>query len=37
MADPRGISRRESRDMGAFMGKILSAMRSDFGCHAEKA
>jgi Glucose-6-phosphate dehydrogenase, C-terminal domain/Glucose-6-phosphate dehydrogenase, NAD binding domain len=25
----------ESRDMGAFTGKILSAMRSEFGCHAE--
>jgi 6-phosphogluconate dehydrogenase (decarboxylating) len=27
----------ESRDMGAFTGKILSAMRPEFGCHAEKA
>jgi 6-phosphogluconate dehydrogenase (decarboxylating) len=27
----------ESRDMGAFTGKILSAMRSEFGCHAEKS
>jgi 6-phosphogluconate dehydrogenase (decarboxylating) len=26
----------ESRDMGAFTGKIVSAMRSEFGCHAEK-
>jgi 6-phosphogluconate dehydrogenase len=28
--------RFESRDMGAFTGKILSAMRSEFGGHAEK-
>src|SRR5436190_275228 len=28
--------RFESRDMGAFTGKILSAMRSDFGGQAEK-
>jgi 6-phosphogluconate dehydrogenase len=28
--------RFESRDMGAFSGKILSAMRSEFGGHAEK-
>ena len=26
----------ESRDRGAFTGKILSAMRLEFGCHAEK-
>jgi 6-phosphogluconate dehydrogenase (decarboxylating) len=26
----------ESRDRGAFPGKMLSAMRSEFGCHAEK-
>ena len=26
----------ESRDLGAFTGKILSAMRSEFGGHAEK-
>jgi 6-phosphogluconate dehydrogenase (decarboxylating) len=26
----------ESRDMGAFTGKILSAMRSESGCNAEK-
>ena len=36
IADPLGISRTESRDMGAFTGKILSAMRSEPGCHAEK-
>jgi len=28
--------RFESRDLGAFTGKILSAMRSEFGGHAEK-
>jgi 6-phosphogluconate dehydrogenase len=28
--------RFESRDAGAFTGKILSAMRSEFGGHAEK-
>jgi 6-phosphogluconate dehydrogenase len=28
--------RFESRDMGSFTGKILSAMRSEFGGHAEK-
>ncbi len=28
--------RFESRDMGAFTGKILSAMRSEFGGHMEK-
>ena len=28
--------RFESRDMGAFTGKILSALRSEFGGHAEK-
>ena len=28
--------RFESRDTGAFTGKILSAMRSEFGGHAEK-
>jgi 6-phosphogluconate dehydrogenase len=28
--------RFESRDNGAFTGKILSAMRSEFGGHAEK-
>ncbi|MBV9204139.1 MAG: decarboxylating 6-phosphogluconate dehydrogenase, partial [Actinobacteria bacterium] len=28
--------RFESRDMGAFTGKILSAMRSEFGGHLEK-
>jgi 6-phosphogluconate dehydrogenase len=28
--------RFESRDMGAFTGQILSAMRSEFGGHAEK-
>ena len=28
--------RFDSRDMGAFTGKILSAMRSEFGGHAEK-
>jgi len=28
--------RFESRDMGAFTGKVLSAMRSEFGGHAEK-
>ena len=28
--------RFESRDMGEFTGKILSAMRSEFGGHAEK-
>ena len=28
--------RFESRDSGAFTGKILSAMRSEFGGHAEK-
>jgi 6-phosphogluconate dehydrogenase len=28
--------RFESRDKGAFTGKILSAMRSEFGGHAEK-
>jgi 6-phosphogluconate dehydrogenase (decarboxylating) len=27
----------ESRDMGPFTGKILSAMRPEFGCHAEKS
>ena len=26
-----------SRDMGAFSGKILSAMRSEFDCHAQKS
>jgi 6-phosphogluconate dehydrogenase (decarboxylating) len=26
----------ESRDRGAFTGKILSAMRPEFGRHAEK-
>jgi len=29
--------RFESRDLGAFTGKILSAMRSEFGGHMEKA
>src|SRR5207302_59629 len=28
--------RFESRDLGAFTGQILSAMRSEFGGHAEK-
>ena len=28
--------RFESRDAGEFTGKILSAMRSEFGGHAEK-
>jgi 6-phosphogluconate dehydrogenase len=28
--------RFESRDLGAFTGKVLSAMRSEFGGHAEK-
>jgi 6-phosphogluconate dehydrogenase (decarboxylating) len=28
--------RFESRDAGAFTGKILSAMRSEFGGHMEK-
>jgi 6-phosphogluconate dehydrogenase len=28
--------RFESRDNGEFTGKILSAMRSEFGGHAEK-
>jgi 6-phosphogluconate dehydrogenase (decarboxylating) len=36
IAGLRGISRVESRDMGAFTGKMLSAMRSEFGCYAEK-
>jgi len=30
------FQRFESRDLGAFTGKILSAMRSEFGGHAEK-
>ncbi len=29
--------RFESRDLGTFTGKVLSAMRSQFGGHAEKA
>ena len=28
--------RFESRDLGVFTGKILSAMRSEFGGHAEQ-
>ncbi|HNB96143.1 MAG TPA: 6-phosphogluconate dehydrogenase (decarboxylating), partial [Microthrixaceae bacterium] len=28
--------RFESRDLGTFTGKVLSAMRSQFGGHAEK-
>jgi len=36
IAGPRGISGMESRDRGAFTGKILSAMRPEFGRHAEK-
>ena len=31
------IERFESRGLGAFTDKILSAMRSEFGGHAEKA
>ena len=31
------IERFESRGLGEFTGKILSAMRSEFGGHAEKA
>ena len=34
---PTRHKRMGSRDMGAFTGKILSAMGSEFGCHAEKA
>jgi 6-phosphogluconate dehydrogenase len=30
------IERFESRGLGAFTGKVLSAMRSEFGGHAEK-
>jgi 6-phosphogluconate dehydrogenase len=30
------FQRFESRDLGVFTGKILSAMRSEFGGHAEK-
>ena len=29
--------RFESRDLGTFTGKVLSAMRSQFGGHAEQA
>jgi len=28
--------RFESRDAGVFTGKVLSALRSEFGGHAEK-
>jgi 6-phosphogluconate dehydrogenase len=28
--------RFESRDFGEFTGKVLSALRSEFGGHAEK-
>ncbi|MEZ5348740.1 MAG: hypothetical protein R2714_06030 [Microthrixaceae bacterium] len=28
--------RFESRDLGNFTGKVLSAMRGEFGGHAEK-
>ena len=28
--------RFESRDLGQFTGKLLSAMRGEFGGHAEK-
>ena len=30
------FQRFESRDLGAFTGKILSALRSEFGGHAEQ-
>jgi 6-phosphogluconate dehydrogenase len=30
------MERFESRDLGVFTGKVLSAMRSEFGGHAEK-
>jgi 6-phosphogluconate dehydrogenase len=30
------FQRFESRDLGVFTGKILSAMRSEFGGHAEQ-
>jgi len=30
------IQRFESRDLGNFTGKVLSAMRGQFGGHAEK-
>ncbi len=30
------IQRFESRGLGEFTGKVLSAMRSEFGGHAEK-
>ena len=30
------IQRFESRDMGLFTGKVLSAMRGEFGGHVEK-
>ena len=31
------IQRFESRDLGEFTGKVLSAMRSEFGGHAERS
>ena len=30
------FERFESRDLGEFTAKVLSAMRSEFGGHAEK-
>jgi 6-phosphogluconate dehydrogenase len=30
------IERCESRGLGEFTGKVLSAMRSEFGGHAER-